>query len=152
LVLDAQDEARQILALVAVEAGGGLVEQEELRLERERAREADDLADAERQAGDRRVAIARELERVDDLFDRFPVAHLLAPHARQKQHLGERMGSDARMPAGEQIVEHRHGGEQLAVLERAGEAELRDLMRWPSGDILVAKADGAFAAINAADA
>ena len=56
------------------------------------------------------------------------------------------------MPAGEQIVEHRHRSKQLAVLERAGEAELRDLVRRPSRDILVAKADRAVAAIDAADA
>ena len=51
LVLDAQDEAREVLALVAIEAGRGLVEQQQRGLERERAREADDLLDAERQAG-----------------------------------------------------------------------------------------------------
>ena len=49
LVLDAQDEARQVLALVAVEPGGRLVEQQQRRLQRQRAGKADDLLHAERQ-------------------------------------------------------------------------------------------------------
>ena len=89
------------------------------------------------------MAIALELDEFDDALDRLAVAHLLAPHARQKQHLGERIGGDARVAAGQEIVEHRHVREQLAVLEGAGDAEPRDLVRRAAGDILAAKADRA---------
>src|SRR5215510_10500234 len=75
LVLDAQDEARQVLAFVAVEAGGGLVEHEQRRLERKRAGKADDLLDAEGEPGDRRVAIALDLDELDDALDRGAMAH-----------------------------------------------------------------------------
>ena len=46
----------------------------------------------------------------------------------------------------------RHLRKQLAVLERAGEAEPRDLVRRAAGDVLAAKADRAVAAVEAADA
>ncbi len=89
----------------------------------------------------RRVAITLELDELDDALDRLAMAHLLAPHARQEQHLGERIGADAGVPAGQQIVEHRHLRKQLAVLEGAGESEPGDLVRLAAGDILAAKAD-----------
>jgi hypothetical protein len=56
------------------------------------------------------------------------------------------------VPAGQEIVEHRHVGKQLAVLERAGEPEPGDLVRRKPGDVVLAKADRAAAAIEAADA
>ena len=99
------------------------------RLERERAGEADELLDAEGQPGDGRVAIALELDEFDDALDRLAVAHLLASHARQEQHLGQRIGADAGVPPGQQVVQHRHLAEQLAVLEGAREPEPGDLVR-----------------------
>ena len=83
LVLDAQDEAREVLALLAIEAGGRLVEQQHRGLERKRARKADDLLDAERQRADRRAAVPLQLDELDDLLDRFALTHLLAAHGWQ---------------------------------------------------------------------
>ena len=77
---------------------------------------------------------------------------LLAPDAGQKQHLGERIGADAGVPAGQEIVQHRHLRKQLAVLEGAREPEPRDRVRLAAGDILAAKADRSFAVVDAADA
>src|SRR5262249_11962719 len=57
-----QDEARQVLALVAIEPGRWLVEHQDGRLECERARKPDQLLDAEGQAVHGRVAIALELD------------------------------------------------------------------------------------------
>ena len=68
LVLDPQDVAREVLALVAVEAGRGLVEQQHARLQRQRPREADHLLHAERQRADRLVAVALELDELEDLL------------------------------------------------------------------------------------
>ena len=59
---------------------------------------------------------------------------------------------DAGVAAGEQIVEHRHLRKQLAVLEGAGQTQPRDLVRLAPGDLAAAKADAAFAAVDAADA
>ena len=134
-VLDAQDEAREVLALLAIEAGRRLVEQHDVRLERQRAGEADDLLHAERQAADGGVAVAFELDQLDDALDGLAMRDFGAAHARQKQHLRQRVGADARMPAGQQIVEHGHLRKQLAMLERACDAEPRDLVRRTAGDV-----------------
>ncbi len=152
LVLYAQDETRKILPLVAIEAGGRFVEHQQFRLKRERARKTDHLLDAERQAGHRRMTVAFDLDEFDDPLHGLAVADLLLPHARQKKHLGERRGADARVPAGEQVVEHGHVAEQFAVLERARQAHSRDLVRRPPADVFAAKADRSLAAVDAADA
>ena len=79
-------------------------------------------------------------------------ADLGAPHAGQKQHLGERIGGDARVPAGQKIFQHAHLREQFAMLERARKPEPRDVVRRAAGDVLASEADCAAAAIDAADA
>ncbi len=152
LVLDAQDEARQVLPFVAVEPGGRLVEHEQRGLERQRAREADDLLDAERKSRDGRVPIALELDEFDDALDRLAVTDLLAPDAGKEQHLGQRIGADAGVAAGQEVVEHRHLREQLAVLEGAREAEPRDLVRLAAGNVRAAEVDFSLAPIDAAHA
>ena len=56
------------------------------------------------------------------------------------------------MPRGQQVLQHRHLREQFAMLERAREAEARDLVRRARADRRPAEADGALPAIDAADA
>ena len=63
LVADALDQLRRARRPLVVEAAGRLVEQQELRLRRERARELDALLDAERQIGDARGARHRARSR-----------------------------------------------------------------------------------------
>src|SRR5207342_1201707 len=150
-MLDAQDEAREILALRAVKAGRRLVEQHDGRLERERAGEADDLLHSERQAADGSMAIAFELHQIDDALDRLAMRDFRTAHVRQEQHLSHRIGADARVTACQQIVEHAHLRKKLAVLEGARKAEPRDLVWRTPGNILAPETDGAAAAIDAAD-
>ena len=147
-----RDEARQVLALLAVQAGGRLIEQYYRRLERERACKPDKLLQAEGQAVDCRVPVALEFDDIDDALDRCAVRNLGASHARQEQHLGNRVGADARVPPGQEVVEHAHLRKQLPVLERAGNPEARDVMGGTAADIDAIYADGAAAAIDAADA
>src|SRR5262245_49095037 len=149
LVLDVQDEARQVLALVAIEPGRWLVEHQDGRLECERARKPDQLLDAEGQAVHGRVAIALELDELDDALDRLAVARFLAPHRCQKQYLGKGVGANARMAAGQEIVQHRHLRKQFAVLEGARKPEAGDLVRLAPGDVAASKPDLPLAAIDA---
>ena len=83
LMLDAQDETGEVLALLAVEAGRRFVEQQDRGLVGERAGKADDLLGAERQPADRGVAIALQLDEFDDLLHRLALADFLtrAPRA-----------------------------------------------------------------------
>jgi hypothetical protein len=68
LVLDAQQEAGEILPFFAHQPGGRFIEQQ-LLIERQRPRHADQLLHAIGKARGRRVAIAVELEEVDDALD-----------------------------------------------------------------------------------
>src|SRR5215470_1243379 len=98
------------------------------------------------------MAEALELDELDDLLDRRALAHLLAAHTWQEQQLGERTGAHARMTAGQQILDHGHVGKQLAVLERARNAETGDVVRRASAKLLAAETDVTAAAVETADA
>ena len=102
--------------LLVVQAAGRLVEQQQLRLGDERARELDALQRAERQAGDRAVRDVGDADVVEDL-ERAAAAG--AP--------GERLR--ARVRADEDVVEHGHRPEELDVLERARDAAPDDPVR-----------------------
>ena len=89
------------------------------------------------------MPVSLQFDQIDDAFDRLAVLDFGAPDAGQKQHLGERIGGDAGVTAGQQVFQHAHLREQLAVLERAREAEPRDLVRRTAGDVLALEPDGA---------
>ena len=63
-----------------------------------------------------------------------------------------KIGADAGVAAGQEVVEHRHLRKQFAVLEGAGKPEPRDLVRLAARDILAQKADRPFAVVDAAHA
>ena len=96
-----------------VQAACRLVEQEEPRPRRERARELDSLQRSERQSRRRCIRELREPERVERL-DRLGANAALAP------------GRDARVRADEDVVEHAHVRAELQVLERARDPEPDD--------------------------
>jgi hypothetical protein len=68
LVVDVEHEAAHVLLFLQVHAGHRLVQQQELRLGGERARELDALLQAVGQAPDRRLADVLDLEEVDDFL------------------------------------------------------------------------------------
>src|SRR5205823_1495219 len=105
-----------------------------------------------RQSRYRRVPISLQLHEVDDALDSRTVAHLLAPHGGQEQHFSKRRSGDAGVASGQQVVQHRHLGEQLAMLEGAREAQARNRMRLMASDVGAAEEDPALGMINAADA
>ena len=69
LVADAADQVAEHVDLLMVEAAGGLVEQQELRLGGQRARQLDALLGAERQAGNHGMGDVFEVEIAEDLVD-----------------------------------------------------------------------------------
>src|SRR6266496_4171309 len=96
---------REILAFLAIKAGRGLIEQQHLRLERERPGEADDLLRAEAECADRLMTEALELDELEDALYRLALRALRGARRRQKERLGEKTGRKPRMPADEQVVE-----------------------------------------------
>ena len=73
-----ENEARDVFLLLLIHAGHRLVEDQKLRLGRERARKLDALLHAERNDLDRLVADILDLHEVDQLFDHAAVLDLVA--------------------------------------------------------------------------
>ena len=143
LLVDVEHEAAHVLLFLDVHAGHGLVEQQQRRLGRERAREFDALLQAVRQPADRRLADVLDLQEVDDLLDLAPVLQLLASRATDVDRLLEEVRVHLEVAPGHDVVEHAHALEQRDVLERARDALRRGLVRVHVAAHLAAKRDRA---------
>ena len=121
-----EDEARHVLFFFLVHAAHRLVEQQELRVERQRAAELDPLAQTIGEAAGRLLAQILQLEELDQLLDPGAVRHLLAlrhaPIDDRRQH----SGAHPHVAAEHDVVEHGHAAEQSDVLKGAGDAERGD--------------------------
>ena len=134
-LLDVLDPEGHVLGLLDVEAGGGLVEQQQLGIGAERAGELGHLAHAVGQVDDEAVAVLLQVEEVDRLLDGLAMLDLHAPHRRQEQQLGEEVRLLVGMPRQQQVLQQRRVLEQLDVLEGAGDAQRGDAVRRHVGDV-----------------
>ena len=103
--------------------GHRLVEEHELRVLDERPSELDPLLDPVGQIGHVGVAMAREVEEVDDLLDALALRLLLPDGSREEEHAPEDPGLAVQVAADHQVLEHGHAPEKGEVLERAADAE-----------------------------
>ncbi len=119
---DVEDEPGHVLGLLDVHAGHRLVEQQQLGLHRQGAAELDALLDAIRQHPDQLLAVALDLEEVDDVLDDAAVVELdpLCPAAVEdaRQH----PVLEVEVAAQHEVVEDGEVVEQLDVLEHPGDA------------------------------
>src|SRR5689334_23808551 len=129
LVVDLQDEPAHVLFFFHVHPGHGLVEQQQLRFHGESAPELDALLQAVRQPPDRRPADVLDLQKIDDLLDLGAMLELLAPRGSPVDHLLHEAGFHLQGAPGHQVVERGHAAEQRDVLEGAGDALQRGLVR-----------------------
>src|SRR6267154_2609053 len=136
LLVHVEDEAGHVLLLLVVHAGHRLVEEEELRLERERPRKLHALLQAVRQRVHHLLAHVLDLEEVDDLLDYLALGDLLALAGPVIEAAGEEAGPLPEMAADEEVVEHRHALEERDVLEGPRDAESRAGGRAEAGDLL----------------
>src|SRR5659263_482011 len=86
-LFDVDDEAGHVFLLLEVHPGHRFVEEQELRLERQRPAQLDPLAKAVGQRPNRLFPDVFNLEEVDDVLDRFPVLDLLGPGPVSYTHL-----------------------------------------------------------------
>ena len=127
LVLDLLDELAQLLGLLGVHAGGGLVQQQQGRL---RGQGPGDLQLALLAVGQGGGQLVAHVVQIDDPQQLVGVgAHLLLLLAVGAEDGGEQAGGLAQVHGGEHVVKHRHGFEQADVLEGAGDAQLGDIVR-----------------------
>ena len=129
------DPEGHVVGLLDVEAGGRLVEQQQLGVGAERARQLRHLAHAVGQVDDEAVAVLLEVEELDDLLDRLAMLQLHAPDRGQEQQLGEESRSLVGMACQQQVLQQRRVLEQLDVLEGACDAERGDAVRRHVGDV-----------------
>src|SRR6185369_1292861 len=129
LVVDVEDEAAHVLLLLDVHPRHRLVEQQHLRLHRERAAEVDALLQAVGELADRRPAVRLDLEEVDDPLDDLAVRSLLASGGAPADRLLQDVGPHLQVAAGHDVLEHAHALEEREVLERARDAHLGDATR-----------------------
>ena len=80
---NAADQPAELLDLAVIESPGRLVEQQELRMRRERARELDALLHAERQVGDATPRHLAQIEEINELGGDLGEPALDAPGPRQ---------------------------------------------------------------------
>jgi hypothetical protein len=88
-MLDVLDPERHVLGLLDVEAGGGLVQQQQLGLGAQRPRQFHHLAHAIGQPGDHRVAVVLQVQQLDHLFHLFAGGDLGGAHLGREEHLAE---------------------------------------------------------------
>src|SRR5207247_847782 len=118
-------------------------EEQQRRLHGERATHAHELLHAEGKIGDRLLAIALELEELDDLLDTAALTRLLAPRASPEHAPGEHARPHVTVAAEQDVVEHRHVAEELDELEAPRDAVRRHPMRRQPGNLRALEGDAA---------
>ena len=136
VVANPADQVAEHVDFLVVEAAGGLVEQQDLRLGSQRARQFDALLGAERQAGNHGVGDVVEVEIADDLVDALVELGLAAADPGQSQRVADDVAVGAGMGADPDVVEHRKVGKQRDVLEGAADADFGDPVRRARQDAL----------------
>ena len=136
----AQQRGKPLLLHVA-QSGGRLVQQQQQRIDAQRARDLDDALLAERQAACQLVDLVAEADALDLARGLRQQSCLIG--AVEPEHAGERAGMAAQMRADRDVLQHGHVGHQLDVLEGAGDAELDDFLRRRVVDLVAEHRDGA---------
>ena len=141
LLVHVEHVARHVFFLVLVHAAHGLVEQQDLGLQRQRAAELHALAQAVGQRRRRLLAQVLQLQELDDLLARRAVADLLALRQAPVQHAAQHARAHAHVAAEHEVVEHGQAAEQRDVLERARDAQRRNRARALAGDVAAFQGD-----------
>ncbi len=129
LLVDIENEPAHVLLFLHVHAGHRLVEQQQRRLGGQCAGKLDTLLQSVRQAPYRRLPDVLDLEEIDHLLHLRPLRHLLTPSAPDPYRLLDEAGLHLEVAAGHDVVQHRHALEERDVLERAGDAVGRGVVR-----------------------
>ena len=125
-VADVADQLAERVHFLVIEAARRLVQQQQLGLAGECARQLDALLRAEGKVGHALVGRRLQAEERDQLARLFGRDSLLARHPRQAQRIGKETAPGAAVAAQHHIVLDRHGAEQRQVLEGASDARCGD--------------------------
>ncbi len=153
VVLDEQDREIQLVAemldelghlgrLAGVHAGGGLVQQQQLRLARQRARQLEPALVAVRQVlGPVLLVAPRQADELEELLRLALRLLLLGAHGGKPQEGAPPARLHADVAADHHVGQDRHGAEEADVLERPADPDLDDLVRRASDERLALERD-----------
>ncbi len=105
LVADVEDQPHQLVALLRIESGGGLVEEQESRLPGERARDLEPALLAVRETRGRLVCVGREPQHREHLERLALERRLVELERRCAQHGGGEPGDTVRVGRDADVVE-----------------------------------------------
>ena len=134
---DLGDQVVDLLGLDGVAAGGGLVEEEDAGLERQRA---GDLEPLQRAVGERARLLLGGVAEADAVEERArALGRGRAARRRDRgevEEVGEERALLLQVEAGDGVLEHRHRLEDLQVLEGAAEAAAGEEVGVDAGHVL----------------
>src|SRR2546426_1529363 len=122
-------QLRQTRRLLRVEAGRRLVQQQQPRPHRERARDLDTPLDPRRQVARQRACGTVEVEHVKDRACAFHRRAFRVRGERQMERVAERVAPAERVHRHDQVLGDGHRAPQLEVLKCARDAEARSHVR-----------------------
>src|SRR5579884_4313432 len=140
---DAAEEVRELPGLLAPDARGRLVEQQEPGIGAERAGDLHQPAHPQRQLADAAVHVLAEAQLGDHAVDLAMGEHLVAVRRGQAQPVGEDPVAHARLAAQQDVVVGAEPADQLRRLEGAPDAGARAAIRGEPGDLATVEADAA---------
>jgi hypothetical protein len=148
-----QDEAGQILLLVARQTAPRLIEQEESGIRGHCPGKADDLLLPIGQVVRADVAQRPKLEEIDDALHGFALGDLLRPSRAEEYRCGKRVAMELTVARHKQILDHRQRRKQLEILETARDAQSRGRFRRATNQLLSVEQDvSGLWPVNPADA
>ena len=133
---DLREECCKLGRLRSVEAGRRLVEEEELRTQAQRAPQLDPSLQTDGKRPGHRFGVVGELEEVEDRARVLSRPALFVARARHPQCVADHASRSESIERHHEVLEHGHRVEQLEVLERARDAEVRALVRPQRPDVL----------------
>ena len=128
-VTEARDEAREVGSLLRVHARRRLVEQQQLRLGRERTRDLESALVAVGEVAPDHAVLPHEPRILEQLARPDARLRLLVAYARRSDDRLEQRPAQAHVHADEDVLERGHVLEEPDVLERAADAPLRERVR-----------------------
>jgi hypothetical protein len=111
-VADVDDQVSELAEISVVKPGCRLVQQQQLRLTGEGARELYTLARPKGKRAHRHVRYCREFEHLEQIRGPLPQQPFLATDGRQAQRVTNKPAAAAAMTTDQDIVAHRHRLEQ----------------------------------------
>ena len=151
-VADVANPGTDVVGLLYVQAGRGLVEQQQLGRNRQRPPQFHHLAHPVGKAAHGAFPDHVEAEEVDDLLDPAARLDLGAVERRQAQDLVPQIGGHMDVAPDQDVLQHIGVVEQFNILEGARNAQPGNLVGHDTGDVAAFKMDAAGGrVIDAAD-